>query len=166
MGSSRSKGATKEAIDLVFPGSLCQKRDLNDYEISYFDYEHKNKDDDFLPLIKEVLEHDTLVLATPVYWYTMSAQMKTFLDRISDLLIFHKDLGRQLRGKELAVITSYQNPQLEGFECPFYQTAEYLGMTYKGCLYFYSGSDPELLAKNESLAKAFGTQFQDAAPLC
>ena len=79
--------------------------DLNDFDISYYDYDHKNRQDDFLPLMKKLIErYKTLVFATPVYWYTMSAVMKTFFDRISDLLTIEKDLGRQLRGKNMVLI--------------------------------------------------------------
>jgi multimeric flavodoxin WrbA len=33
-----------------------------------------------------VLAHDQIILATPIYWYAVSAAMKNFLDRLSDLL--------------------------------------------------------------------------------
>lgn len=37
--------------------------------------------DDAAEIIKKMLEADVIVMATPVYFYTMSAQMKTFIDR-------------------------------------------------------------------------------------
>lgn len=37
----------------------------------------------------------------------MSALMKTFIDRWSDLLNIRKDIGRRLTNKELYVITSF-----------------------------------------------------------
>ena len=54
----------------------------------------------FLPTIKELnSKYDTWIFVTPVYWYSMSGQMKIFLDRITDLLKWHKDEGRKIRGK-------------------------------------------------------------------
>lgn len=38
--------------------------------------------DDMPKLIEKVLDADVIVLATPVYFYTMCAQMKVFLDRL------------------------------------------------------------------------------------
>jgi len=40
-------------------------------------------DDDYLPTLKQALAADILVLATPVYWQGVSAQMKAFVDRWS-----------------------------------------------------------------------------------
>lgn len=37
--------------------------------------------DDMADLLDKVLEADVIVLATPVYFYTLCAQMKTFIDR-------------------------------------------------------------------------------------
>ncbi|AFJ02570.1 hypothetical protein Q7C_1420 [Methylophaga frappieri] len=41
--------------------------ELKDYDITPFDYQHQNKNDDYLPLVRELVQHDHLVFATPVY---------------------------------------------------------------------------------------------------
>lgn len=41
--------------------------------------------DDAAAVISQMLEADVLVMATPVYFYTMSAQMKTLIDRCCGL---------------------------------------------------------------------------------
>jgi multimeric flavodoxin WrbA len=156
LGSSRSHGDTYKAVRSIINGYPdVPFIDLNQLNITAYDYEQRNKDDDFLPLIKQALEHDTIVLATPVYWYTMSAQMKVFIDRLSDLIRIWKDTGRKLRGKNLYVITSFHTSMPRGFEDAFSQTCEYLGMNYKGCSYIHSGDHAEFLAKNpEEIKKA------------
>ncbi len=108
--------------------------DLNDYNFSYFDYKHENRNDDYLPLIKELIEkYDTLIFATPIYWYSMSGIMKVFFDRFTDLLTIEKELGRKLRGKKMAVISCSIGDNLgENFWLPFSETAKYLGMEYIG----------------------------------
>ena len=48
----------------------------------------KNKcviDDDVNSLLDTILNSDTLVFATPVYYYGMAGQLKTFLDRLNAL---------------------------------------------------------------------------------
>lgn len=106
--------------------------DLNDYQISYFDYEHRNSEDDFIPLMQKVTnEYDVLIFATPVYWYSKSGIMKVFFDRISDLLSIEKDIGRKLRMKSMAVISCSEAIESEShFWIPFRKSAEYLGMKY------------------------------------
>lgn len=42
-------------------------------------------DDSVNSLLPEVREADVLVFATPVYYYSMSGQLKTFLDRLNPL---------------------------------------------------------------------------------
>ncbi len=41
--------------------------------------------DDMVELIQKVQNADTLVFATPIYYYEMSGQLKTFLDRCNPL---------------------------------------------------------------------------------
>ena len=100
-GSSKSEGNTQKAIEKVLKGKDSTFINLKDLNISDFDYEYKNKTDDFLPLAKKMTEANPIILATPVYWYGPSSIMKIFIDRISDLLAYEKDIGRQLRGKDL-----------------------------------------------------------------
>lgn len=40
-------------------------------------------DDDFPELLERFLDADVAVLATPLYWFGVSAQMKCFIDRLS-----------------------------------------------------------------------------------
>jgi len=134
LGSSRSQGDTRKAANYLLDKKGMDLIDLNNHTISYYDYDHKNADDDFLQLMENIIEkYDRIIFATPVYWYTMSAVMKTFLDRISDLLTIRKELGRKLRGKSMGLISVSGDDDLDyDFEMPFRQSAEYLGMTYIG----------------------------------
>ncbi len=43
-------------------------------------------DDDYAQLTKRMLEHDTLIFATPLYLYGMSGHMQNFVDRWSQSL--------------------------------------------------------------------------------
>jgi len=135
-GSSRDHGNTYQLTQMVAQSLQAPIYNLSDYRIEEFDYEYRNRDDDYIGLIKTLLKADQIILATPVYWYSPSAKMKVFLDRLSDLLDIEKDLGRQLRGKSGAVIsTGVQSDAPQCFEDIFRMTYEYLGMEYLGQLY-------------------------------
>ena len=97
-GSSRSDGNTRAALDAVLDGHESEVIDLSDHEITPYRYDHSNQDDDFIPIAEKMAVADVLIFSTPVYWYAMSAQLKTFVDRFSDLLRIRKDLGRALAG--------------------------------------------------------------------
>jgi multimeric flavodoxin WrbA len=134
LGSANSKGHTKKAVDSLMSLSNFEFIDLNDYTIGQYDYKHLNSADEYLPLIKKIIDqYDLLVFASPVYWYSMSGVMKVFFDRFTDLLDSEKDLGRKLRNKSMAVLTSSVGDHLgDRFWIPFIETAKYLGMNYLG----------------------------------
>ncbi len=109
--------------------------DLATLSMSAYDYEHRNRDDDFEPLMTRVLSFDQLIFATPVYWYSVSPPMKVFLDRISDLLDLPDLLaeGRRLRGKQAYVVcTSIYDSAPPSFMNSFLDTFNYLGMQFGG----------------------------------
>lgn len=141
LGSSRKDGTASAMAAALAQYSGWDLIDLNDYQFSYYDYEHRNREDDYLPLMRRIIaNYDTFIFATPVYWYAMSGIMKVFFDRITDLLTIEKALGRQLRGKKMAAIScSVGNNLGEQFWRPFSETAAYLGMEYLGHLHTLEG---------------------------
>jgi multimeric flavodoxin WrbA len=138
IGSSRNGGNTTKIVDEIANQFKVDVINLNDYQFTYYDYESKNREDDFLPLINSILEkYDTLIFATPVYWYSMSGIMKVFFDRFSDLLRIEKEIGRKFRGKSFAVISNSHDDEMDfDFYLPFRKSAEYLGMKYVGNKHF------------------------------
>ncbi len=158
-GSAR-EGDTKELVKELSHVSGWDVIDLNDYIISYYDYEHNNRHDDYLPLMQAIIDqYDTIVFATPVYWYAMSGILKVFFDRFSDLLTIEKSMGRRLRGKNMAAIScSVGNNLGEQFWLPFIETAKYLGMNYTGSLHTITGAD-----RAASIAD-FATKISSSGP--
>ncbi|MGJ5641353.1 flavodoxin family protein [Formosa sp. S-31] len=132
LGSSNSFGNTHKIVSYIAEKTNYPIIDLKTKHIAEFDYNFNNKDDDFLPIIRDIADNYNLIIfATPVYWYAMSGILKTFFDRISDCLKIEKDTGRKLRGKNMAVISCGSDDILKaGFHMPFIESAKYLGMTY------------------------------------
>jgi len=150
LGTSKSDGNTKQLVDAFVNKIDSKVFDLTELNISFFDYVHENKLDDFLPLIHELITYDHIVFATPVYWYSMSAQLKVFFDRLSDLLTIEKGLGRQLKGKSISVLaTGFDLNYPKCFVQPFEMTAKYMELFFKGCEYLSVQSEVnyDLLAK-------------------
>ncbi len=148
IASSRRNGNTGKFIDHVATELGVEVIDIASLNISAYDYEHKSMDDDFLPTIKYILCHDNIIFASPVYWYAMSAQMKIFFDRISELLSVKelKELGREFRKKTGFILATSVHEALdhtfiEGFSKIF----NYLGMNYGGHLHAIckDGFDPK-----------------------
>lgn len=138
LGSSRADGETARLLDAVLTHLPDTERvDLSSLRIGPYSYEHAHKDDDFLPLARAMLKARAIVLASPVYWYSMSAQMKTFFDRLTDITDPpYKTIGKQLAGKTLFTVATGGVPEApDSFIHPFEDTAGYFNMRWGGMLY-------------------------------
>lgn len=136
--SARRHGNTGQLMDRVANELRIEVIDLTKKNMSAFDYEHRNRLDEFEPLIDHVLDFEQIIFASPVYWYSVCPPMKVFLDRISDLLDVPDllDKGRQLRGKDAYVLcTSIEDQAAPPFVDAWRETCKYLGMNYRGLLH-------------------------------
>ncbi len=153
LGSARDKGNTFTVIEYLAKFLAFDVIDLKKKNIGHYDYEHKNQADDFLPIIRQITDnYDRIIIATPVYWYSMSSHMKVFFDRITDCLTIEKEMGRKLRGKSMVSLSCSNGDDLPSyFENPFRDTAGYLGMTYEG--HFHTWIDNKLEDEVKELLK-------------
>jgi len=160
-GSSRSNGNTNKIINQINSDNQFDIIDLFTKKISHFDYEFNNANDDFIPLVKNIIDkYDTIVFATPVYWYSMSGVLKVFFDRLSDLLFVEKELGRQLRGKKMAMISNNNFDDIkDGFSMPFIESANYLGMNYLGDIHTWLENDNTISKKVKNSINEFTTKI-------
>ncbi len=145
-GSSSPHGKTTKMVEALLEGMQAEAIDVGAGNITPYDYHHTNQNDDFFAISKKMIAADILVFATPVYWYAMSAQMKVFFDRFSDLITIRKADGRALAGKQAYLLVNGTGDLMpEGFEVPFERTCGYFGIAYNGAHYIHTG-------KNQALA--------------
>ncbi|MBD5469650.1 MAG: flavodoxin family protein [Lachnospiraceae bacterium] len=79
-------------------------------------------DDDFNTIAPAILDADVIVFTTPVYWYSIPAQIKGVIDRIYSLVIGGKDIA----GKECALITCCEEDDMsvmDGIRVPIERSA-------------------------------------------
>jgi len=169
--SSRRNGNTGQFLDRIAADLSIEIVDLASKRISQYDYEHRNRDDDFEPLMQRVLAFDRIILASPVYWYAVSPPLKIFLDRITDLLELPDlvDDGRRLRGKTAYVVcTSIYDAAPKSFMGALVETFDYLGMRFGGlahvnCRDGYNPSAHDIHAiEFARLVKGNGTSMEKA----
>lgn len=136
-GSHRKDGSTQILKDKFVETIKKEKfniKELNlaEMNIEYFDYNSKYTDKDEYPTIqKELLKADTIIIATPVYWYSMPAKLKTVFDRFNDM--YREGKTKELEGKN--VILMYTHGSDIGkpeFAFPIKDTSDYLKMNYLG----------------------------------
>lgn len=96
ISSSPRKGGNSDTLCDKFAqgaketGNIVEKIFLKDKKINYCtgcgfcntnDYGGCSQKDDMPEILEKIINSDVIVLATPVYFYTMCGQMKTFIDR-------------------------------------------------------------------------------------
>lgn len=122
-------------------------------------------EDEVAPIIARVPEADVVVMATPVYWFSPTAQLKLVLDRMFSLIKMNPETDsydHQMNGKILAVIATAGGDYESGLNCvdlTFTTAARFLGMTYKTFFLPESPGNPADLEQNVELqeqAQAFG----------
>ncbi len=93
VGSPRPKGNTNYLVDQALEeaaklGAQTEKILLSKYKVNpclghddCSSYKSCIQKDDAIWILDEFINADGVILATPVYWYNVSAQMKAFIDR-------------------------------------------------------------------------------------
>jgi multimeric flavodoxin WrbA len=114
-------------------------------------------DDDMQILYPKLQEADVIVIASPIYWFTVSAQTKLFMDRC---YAFEGPGENLLKDKRYAIVLAYgdSDPFNSGAVNAlrtFQDGLGYIGAKIAGMVYG-SASKPGEIAQNEALMeKAF-----------
>lgn len=161
ISSSHSANCVTKAVAAALKDHSHTVVDLEMKKFSDYDPEQKNSGDDFLAMAEQMVQHQQIILASPVYWYSVPAIMKRFIDRWGDLLDGRKDIARKLQGKDLLLIAPYGTypDGMSGYEDPLKKLADYMSMNYKGCFFYYTGNNPKGMAENQSRLEQFRAQM-------
>ena len=163
LGSARGDGNAARLLAAVLSGRTARAFDLGTLPIGDYAYDRPARDDGFLAVAEAVADADAVLFVTPVYWYAMSATLKRFFDRLTDLVTVRKPLGRRLAGGSVWVAACGSDPALpDGFEVPFQSTASYFGMSYGGAFYVPMREGTPLSAQQARRAAAFGSRVVGA----
>ena len=94
--------------------------------------------DDIKLILDKMTKTDVIVMATPLYFFSGSAQIKQVLDRMFSLYKWDNAAGTMrtvLKGKTFAVIASaFEAEGFDALEKPFKMTADYSGMKYNSLI--------------------------------
>ncbi len=148
---ARSRGAEVEIIQTAFlkykstgcaSCRSCQK--LTTYECVI--------DDEAKPVLARMAVVDVIVMATPLYFFSASAQLKLVFDRMFSLYKWDNKTGAMetpLKGKALVLIASaFEDVGLKELEKPFALTADYTGMGFESLLVSNAGVSGDI--KNDA----------------
>jgi len=113
--------------------------------------------DDMQNLYPKLHEADAIVLASPIYWFNYSAQLKLFIDRCYAL---ETTQGNILRGKPLGVVLTYgdTDPYTSGAINAirsFEDMARYLDMPIAGMIYGSASNPGDVTLQKDLIQRAF-----------
>jgi len=179
LGSPRKKGNTAALADRIIAGAesagaaaeriFLHGKDISPCQACYAcqrsDSEGCAIDDDMQPIYNKLIEADGWVIASPVYWFCMSAQTKLFLDRCFALPAYKKDA---FSGKRIAVAMSFGDDDAFNSGCvnalrTFQDAARYVGANLVGMVYG-SADKPGEIQSNTALmmqAEKLGKKLAD-----
>ena len=126
------------------------------HEVSVFDAAHAK----IAPCIKQmILSSDMVVLATPLYFFNMSAQMKLAVDR---LYAFLGEMSRRV--KQMALIVAANNPNPRIMDCVvtnYLSIVNFLGVKNAGMILGTGCGTPEITrqTKYPQMAYEFGASL-------
>ncbi len=118
LGSPRKKGNSAILADQIAKGAKAAKARVETVYLqgkkiapcnSCYACQKKNSKgcsikDDMQEIYLKLIEADAWVIASPVYWFTVSAQTKIFMDRCFGLPAYRKD---PFKGKRIAIAMTY-----------------------------------------------------------
>ena len=113
--------------------------------------------DDMQLLYPKLLDADAIVIASPVYWFTVSAQTKLFMDRCYALV---DGSGYLLRGKKIGIVMTYgdSDPFNSGAVNAlrtFQDAYNYVGAQIVDMVYGSAGAAGEIQENADLMANAY-----------
>ncbi|WP_416731898.1 flavodoxin family protein [Fictibacillus sp. JL2B1089] len=160
-GSSRENGNTDALTQKALDGIQYTSFYLKNHKINPIDDQRHDRggfdkvDDDYEELINQILQHDILIFATPVYWYGMSGVMKNFVDRFSqslrdETLNFKDSMSKK---KAYVITVGGDNPRIKGLPLiqQFQYIFDFLGTEFVGYLIGEANAPHEILSDSKSL---------------
>ncbi|MFJ8821571.1 flavodoxin family protein [Streptomyces sp. NPDC102467] len=178
LGSSRSGGNTEILVRKAaeqLPPDVGQRwldlaeHPLPDFEDLRHDSDHlRPEGDDVALLLDATLAATDIVIASPLYWYSVSASTKRYLDHWSGWLRTPGiDFKATLAGRTLWGVTALAHEEqvvADPLVGTLRNSAAYMGMHFGGVL-LGNGSKPGDVQKDEEALVRAKTFFAQAAPL-
>ena len=177
-GSPRENGNTEKLVKAILQGAEANGAETRHYKVAgmnispclgCMDCRESGiciHEDDMTPLYDEIQSSDAMVIGSPVYMWQVSAQTKTFLDRL--VLFIKPDFSSRLNGpKGLVLAFTQGNPDVHAFKTYF----DYLENLFSFLHYDVKGTivaagtkqENDILQKADVLERAreIGTSLTD-----
>ncbi len=183
-GSPREKGNSSILAEKAAEGATAAGAEVESYSLHLMDIRPCDAcdicqetgvcvlKDDMQLLYPKLEKADAIVIATPIYWFTMNAQTKLFIDR---WYAMQSPQGNALKGKQFGILLTYgdTDPYSSGAinaMRTFQDMLRYIGAEFSGMVYGTANDigdiqkQPELLAQAYKLGEKLGEDGESFSP--
>ncbi len=162
MLGAESQGAT---VTSIYLNGLDIKPCQGCYACQMKDSEGCAVKDDMQAIYPQIIEADALIIASPVYWFNMSAQTKIFMDRC--IALYDANPAESaLYGKTIAIAMTYGDKDAFCSGCinalrTFQDAYKFVGADIAGMVYGSAEAPGEIAANTELIqaAEALGKKL-------
>ena len=165
MGSPNRNGSTSILVENFVKGATEAGHDCEVIDVCHADvhpctgcvacgYEGQCVQKDDVEMIRaKLLASDMVVLATPLYYYGMSAQLKTVVDRFC---AYNSSLNsRRLKSALLTVAWNADDWTFEALEAHYKTLVRYINFDDKGMILGYGCGSPALTQRSRYPEEAY-----------
>ena len=165
MGSPNRKGSTNILVESFVKGAKEAGHECEIIDVCHANvkpcigcvacgYEGPCVQKDDTQIIKEkLLSSDMVVFATPLYYYGMSAQLKTVIDRIC---AYNGSLNsRHLKSALLTVAWNADDWTFEALEAHYKTLVRYINFEDKGMILGYGCGTPAMTSRSRYVSEAY-----------
>ena len=158
-GSPNRKGSTNILVENFVRGATESGHECEVLDVCHMDihpctgciacgYEGPCVQNDDIEMIRsKLLESDMVVFATPLYYYGMSAQLKTVVDRFC---AYNSSLnGKHLKSALLTVAWNSSDWTFEALEAHYKTLVRYINFDDKGMILGYGCGSPAMTQRSK-----------------
>ena len=170
-GSPRKKGNSNILAESLAKGAKASNAEVEEFFLQNMDIKPCNAcdacirkpengciiEDDMQILYPKLRAADSIVIASPIYWFNMSGQTKIFIDRFYGLI---EPNNHALRDKKIVIILTYgdSNEKTSGAVNAinsFKDTFRYIGANIVGILHGTAMEAGEIIQNKELMDEAY-----------
>ena len=164
-GSPNLSGSTSMMVEQFAKGAkeaghTCKRVDITELDISpctgcvACGYEGPCTQSDSMDLLRsQILKTDMLVFATPLYYYGMSAQLKTVVDRFCSAN--YSITAKRLKSVLLTVAWNSDNWTFDALVAHYKTLVRYLDLQDQGMVLGYGCGTPAMTKRSNHLREAY-----------
>lgn len=174
-GSPKREGNTESLIEEFAKGARTKNAEIEIVHAAFLKYKSNGCtscracqssdkyecviNDEARPVLKRMADVDVIAMATPLYFFSASAQLKLIFDRMFSLYKWDNESGTMktpLKGKLFVLIGSaFEDVGLDALEAPFKITADYTGMPFRSLLIPNAGESGDVKKNTDALKQAY-----------